>query len=177
MDAFVHEDTVYFSTKEKIAFARYSSLIQGKIESGSAKELPQGKQKFNLSLKRYHAAEHKVYNSFKAKIHFLKDTVSREELYEYLPSLAEAKRANSFSIFCGSTQAYFILSTAALFTSLNLVLNNLISFIISLALALGLIYLIQKYFFLAEPSEKELKIALAALNELLKGEEHELNIN
>ena len=177
MDAFVHEDTIYFSTKEKISFARYSSLIQEKIESGSAKELPSGKQKFNLSLKRYHAAEHKVYNSFRHKIRFLKNNVSKKELYEFLPSLEEAKKANSFSLFCGTTQAYFILSGTALFIKLNLFLNNVLSLFISLALSMILIYGIQKIFFLAEPDDRELKIALAALSELLKGEEDELNIN
>jgi hypothetical protein len=84
--------------------------------------------------------------------------------------MAEAKASSSFSLFCGSTQAYLLIISMSLLIVLNLFLNSVLSICLSLSLGILSIYFIQKRFFLEEPSEKELKLALSALNELLKGE-------
>lgn len=173
MDAYVEEDAVYFATRDKIAFAKYSPLIRNRIESGCIKasqQITPSKQKFTASLKRYHAAEHKVYNCFMRKTAKCSADISKKDLQDLIPNMAEAKASSSFSLFCGSTQAYLLIISMSLLIVLNLFLNSVLSICLSLGLGILSIYFIQKKFFLEEPSEKELKLALRALNELLKGE-------
>jgi hypothetical protein len=173
MDAYVEEDTVYFATRDKIAFAKYSPLIKNRIESGclqASQPLTSSKQRFTASLKRYHAAEHKVYNCFMQKTAKCSPHISKKELQNLIPKITEAKRSSSFSLFCGSTQAYLLIISMSLLIILNLFLNSILSIFLSLGLGILSIYFIQKNFFLEEPSEKELKLALRALSELLKGE-------
>jgi hypothetical protein len=173
MDAYVEEDAVYFATRDKIAFAKYSPLIKNRIESGcikASRQITAPKQKITASLKRYHAAEHKVYNSFMRKTAKCSADISKKDLQALIPNMTEAKASSSFSLFCGSTQAYFLIISMSLLIVLNLFLNGVLSICLSLSLGILSIYFIQKKFFLEEPNEKELKLALWALNELLKGE-------
>jgi len=173
MDAYVEEEAVYFATRDKIAFAKYSPLIRNRIESGCIKASQQiipPKQKITASLKRYHAAEHKVYNSFMQKTAKCSANISKKALQDLIPNMTEAKSSSSFSLFCGSTQAYLLIISMSLLIVLNLFLNSILSICVSLSLGILSIYFIQKKFFLEEPGEKELRLALRALNELLKGE-------
>ena len=136
----------------------------------ASQQIIPSKQKFSASLKRYHAAEHKVYNCFMRKTAKCSADISKKDLQDLIPNIAEAKISSSFSLFCGSTQAYLLIISMSLLIVLNLFLNSILSICISLSLGILSIYFIQKNFFLEEPSEKELKLALRALSELLKGE-------
>ena len=65
MDGFADEEKIYFATSKQITFAKYSSIIRNKIETGTIssrefEEKQKQKQKFTKVLKRMHAAEHKV---------------------------------------------------------------------------------------------------------------------
>lgn len=173
MDAYVEDESVYFFTKERAAFARYPSLLTNKIESALLKvsEWPTLRpQDFTKSLKKYHAAEHKVYNCFMKKIRTLpKDTVY-EDLLTKLPSIEEAKLTNSFSFFCATTQAYFLVISMLILFLANQFFNVAVSICLSFSFAYLSIYFIQKNISLEEPSERELQLAIKALETLLKGD-------
>lgn len=178
MDAFSKEDRIYFATRNKIAYAKKSPFLEKEIisrEIGS-KEFQKSiseKQCFTEKLKRMHAAEHKLYKCFINKIKKLPFNTKVETLISYIPSIKEIKETNSFSFFCGTTQALFLISFSLLLLVFNKFTNPFISLFISFFMSYSLIYFIQKKYFLAEPDEFEIKIAKAALVKVLEGEIHD----
>lgn len=178
MDAFSREDRIYFATKNKIAYAKKSPFLEKEIISRviSSKEFQKSiskKQYFTEKLKRMHAAEHKLYKCFMKRIKNLPFETETEDLLNYIPSYEEIKNTNSFSFFCGTTQALFLISFNLLHLLINLFINPLISFSLSFIASYSFIYLIQKKYFLAEPNELEIEIAKAALKKVLEGEKHD----
>ncbi|NQY79639.1 MAG: hypothetical protein HRT47_04940 [Candidatus Caenarcaniphilales bacterium] len=178
MDAFSKEDRIYFATKNKIAYAQKSPFLEKEIISRviGSKEFYKSiseKQSFTEKLKRMHAAEHKLYRCFMNKIKKLPFDTRVETLLRYIPSIKEIKETNSFSFFCGTTQALFLISFSLSLLLLNNFTNTLISLFISFFTSYSLIYFIQKKYFLTEPDEFEIEIAKAALVKVLEGEKYD----
>ena len=175
MDAFSEEDKIYFSTKNKIACASYSPFLNKEIVSrivtkSEFKHSTSKKQSFTNKLKKMHTAEHQVYNCFKKKISKLGDNCSSSDLIKAIPSNEEVKNTESFSFFCGTTQSYFLISFGLLNLLLNFVFHSFIALVLSFIFSYGLIYIIQKKYYLSKAEDIEINLAKAALRKVLEGE-------
>ena len=172
MDGFADEEKIYIATSKQITFAKYSSIIRNKIETGTIssrefEEKQKQKQKFTKVLKRMHAAEHKVFNCFMQKIRTNKKNISHENLIDFLPSIDELSKTNSYSFFCSSTHNYFLIIYSLSFLLLSFILNNFLSLVLAFLASLSSTYFLQKVFFLEKPRKEELKLAISALERLL----------
>lgn len=189
MDGYSEIDAVYFSVANKTSYAKYvpkliselsSQVNMAKvIETGTYEGFPPYKPidgKVPTLLKQYHSAEHQVYNSFMKNIKNLDADTQLAEFQKYIPKLEEAKIANSFSIFCGTT--VFISSAILLIASAvpyyfklsgNIVfMLPWLAFIIAATFIISIF--IQKKFYLAQASDEQLILAIEALKEVLKNE-------
>ena len=187
MDAYVEEHCVYFSIGNKTSYARYQALGEEEQKMQEIKTATyQGSPPYKVLarpmptlLKQYHAAEHKVYNSFMQKIKPLPQQAGLSELAQELPSLDEARSASSFSLFCGTT--IFISSTILLLGAavpyfFKLSTNPYFMFawlacIVIVTLLAS--YYMQKNFYLAQADDKHLLLAIEALKEVLKDERND----
>ncbi len=163
---------------EDLGFQRKSN-VQHEIKTGSYKGTPPYKAvKHPLPklLKQYHTAEHQVYNCFLNKARTLAAEAQLNEFKDYIPEIAEAKKANPFSIMCGTTIGFssgilliavsiphiFKLNANACFMLPWLAFIIILTFIVS--------YYIQKQFYLAKADDRHLILAIEALKEVLKDE-------
>lgn len=184
MDAYSEVDCVYFSIGDKTAYAKYvpkliSDLGEPELKTGTYEGKPpykSVKRPLPKLLKQYHAAEHKVYNSFMSKIKKLPENSSLDKLSQQVPSLEESQVASSFSIFCGTTvfiSSAILLIAAAIPYFLKLNHNPYfmlawLAFIITMTVLAS--YQIQNRFYLAKANDKQLLLAIEALKEVLKNE-------
>jgi uncharacterized protein YqhQ len=189
MNGYSDIGAIYFSIGDKTSFARYKTttttkdtknIWQAQIETGTYPGTPPYriiKGKLSIEAKKYHAAEHLVYNCFMHQIKNLSAESSLEELAKYVPTINAIRKTNSYSFFCGTT---FLLSSSLIilvasmanyfkFSSSNYLIAAMI-FIIAIPIALIASYMIQKKYFLHQPELKHLILARQALKEVLKNE-------
>ena len=177
MNGFAEEDRIYFASKNKVSYAGLSSLYRNKIISGiidsdDFENIQSRRQTFSNKLKRMHSAEHKLFNLYFSRLKKNKgQDLNRQELLALLPSSFDLKNVDSFSLFCATTQAYFLILYSLLILFLQIFLNLFVVIPLALSLSVVGIYFIQKKYFLAEPEEIELEIAIEALKKLIKESE------
>jgi hypothetical protein len=175
MQAYCDSDTIFFQISSSTGFA---SDKLGKKGKGAYKGSPPYKLAqipYSEELKLKHSAEHKVYNAFIKKIAHIKEDMDLEKLENFIPSYKEAKDADDFSLFCGST--YYLGSAMILLLStlpniFQFYNTNLIFMPIWMFFCIFATYycmrLIQKQFFLATAKDSEIKLALIAIKEAFK---------
>lgn len=184
MDAYSEIDCIYFSIGNKTSYAKYIRPLQQEgimpeIETGTYSGSPPYqsiKRPLPKLLKQYHCAEHKVYNSFMAKIKGLPDAISLDKLALRVPELSEARAASPFSIFCGTTVfissgILLIASAIPYFLKMNqnpYFMFAWLAFVIVLTTLAS--YQIQKQFYLAKAEDQHLLLAIEALKEVLTNE-------
>jgi hypothetical protein len=162
-------------------YTRRRAAVKGRlISTGTYQGSPPYKVikgPFPKILRQYHAAEHQVYNCFMDKIKRLPADSSLVELAAHIPSLEETRRAGSFSGFCASTFAFysgFLLIITALPNLFHYQNHSLVFmglwFLVSICVSSLICFFIQRWFFLSEPNDEQLLLAIEALKEVLKNE-------
>lgn len=176
MNGYSEEGAIYFQIGSKTGFAIYinDSL---EIVSGSYIGEPPYKpinKSISTEHKKYHEAEHQIYNCFMKKIKNLNSKVTLQELKNYIPSLYEAYKTDSFSIFCGTSFlkiSGILLITSSLINFLNLDWTIKLYILFFLILNFFILsYLTQKSFYLKKSNIKHLRLAREALKEALNDE-------
>jgi uncharacterized protein YqhQ len=187
MNGYSEIGAIYYSIGDKTSFARYTTttkdtqnIWQAEIETGTYPGTPPYriiKGKLSTEAKKYHAAEHLVYNCFMHHIKNLSADSSLEQLAKHLPTITAIQKTNSYSFFCGTT---FLLSSSLIILIASLAnyfkfssSNYLIAAVIlgiSIPIAITISYVIQKKYFLHQPELKHLILARQALKEVLKNE-------
>lgn len=177
MNAYSEVDAIYFQIGSLTGFAK---LINDTVHQGYFIGEPPYKSQtlpFTTKLREYHAAEHKVYNAFMSKNQNLKAEAQLDDLA--LPSLNEIRKASSFSLMCGSTiylGSGILLITSALPNLLHY--HNLeVAFMIpwltgALIISYCIMHIIQYQFFLSNPQDYQLELALTALKEAINNAKH-----
>jgi hypothetical protein len=176
MNGYSENRAIYFQIGTQTAFAIYPTNEE-KILSGKYQGEPPYRRfigTISEEHKKYHEAEHQIYNCFINKIKDLHPEAKLSEFAEYLPSIEEAQRTDSFSVFCGTS---FYLSSAVLLIGSGLInfsnanwQTRFIFLFLLMALFILLSYIIQKIFYLKKADSKHLKLAREALKEALKNE-------
>lgn len=176
MDGYSEIGKIYFMVSDRTSFAEL--LADGTIITGSYQGAPPYKAlkgKSSQALNEYHAAEHKVYNCFIKKIKHLPEDTNLEDFASYVPTLQEARKTPAFSFLCGTTvflSSALLLFGAALpnifkFHNTSLLFMSFWFFgVISFALVLS--KWVQHRFFLAEPDDQQIQLAIEALKETFR---------
>lgn len=175
MQAYCDENCIYFSISSSTGFAGYDGT---RITRGGYTGSPPFKPAnipYSNKLKSKHSAEHKVYNAFLQNLKSLSANLDLAELEKYLPNIKQAKLADDFSLYCGST--YYLGSGLVLVLSAlpNIfgIYNTSLAFmpaylVACLVISYCTIKLTQKLFFLAPASKSDLRLALTALKEAFR---------
>ena len=182
MDGYSEIGAIYFAIANKTSVARYLKATSSNKQELLVTETYLGSPPYSFIrgrmpklLKQYHAAEHQVYNCFMDKIRHLPARATLSEISMMVPTLAEVQNTKSHSALCGSTvyvSSAILLLGAAIPNLLKLHNTNLIFMSTWLAVIISIAYLascwIQKKYYLATPNDKQLKLGLEALKEVLK---------
>lgn len=186
MNGYSELDAIYFSIGSKTAFAKYTNA-QNKtscdggniVKSSYIGEPPYKAIKKRLSKeeRRYHAAEHQVYNCFMAKIKKLPANSKLCDFQAYIPKLEELNNKYNFSYFCGTSfflGSAILVLLAALPNSIRFQNHDLLFMIFWLAASIFLsIFIsrqIQNAYYISPPKDKHKILAIEALKEVLRDE-------